>query len=190
MQVRDQRRLEFIGTRTRPLAVTGDGVDFTVMRQVAERLRQRPARYGVSGEALVEQANGRFQTQVRKIQIKARQIRRHTQTFIDVHQIRQATDVEVFVGFETLFNAAAGDKQTALHIARTPACRGVHKNLLNAWQRGEGDFTQHAFVSGDITPAHNRQGFALQLFFNDAACGSGEFRIFIQEEHPDGVVFC
>ena len=190
MQIRDKRRLEFIGTRTRPLAVTGDGVDFTVMRQVAERLRQRPARYGVSGEALVEQADGRFQTQVRKIQIKARQIRRHTQTFIDVHQIRQATDVEVFVGFETLFNAAAGDKQTALHIARTPACRGVHKNLLNAWQRGEGDFTQHAFVSGDITPAHNRQGFALQLFFNDAACGSGEFRIFIQEEHPDGVVFC
>ena len=181
MQVRDKRRLEFIGTRTRPLTVTGNGVDFTVMRQIAERLRQRPARYGVSGEALVEQANGRFQTQVRKIQIKARQIRRHTQTFIDVHQIRQATDVEVFVGFETLFNAAAGDKQTALHIAWTPACRGVHKNLLNAWQRGEGDFTQHAFVSGDITPAHNRQGFALQFFFNDAACGSGEFRIFIQE---------
>ncbi len=190
MQVRDKRCLEFISTRTRPLAVTGDGVDFTVMRQIAERLRQRPARYGVSGEALVEQANGRFQTQVRKIQIKARQIRRHTQTFIDVHQIRQATDVEVFVGFETLFNAAAGDKQTALHIAWTPACRGVHKNLLNAWQRGEGDFTQHAFVSGDITPAHNRQGFALQFFFNDAACGSGEFRIFIQEEHPDSVVFC
>lgn len=98
---------------------------------VAERLRQRPARYGVSGEALVEQADGRFQTQVRKIQIKARQIRLHTQTFIDVHQIRQATDVEVFVGFETLFNAAAGDKQTALHIARTPACRGVNENLLN-----------------------------------------------------------
>ncbi|CSP57207.1 Uncharacterised protein [Shigella sonnei] len=88
MQIRDKRRLEFIGTRTRPLAVTSDGVDFTVMRQIAERLRQRPARYGVSGEALVEQANGRFQTQVRKIQIKARQIRRHTQTFIDVHQIR------------------------------------------------------------------------------------------------------
>ena len=137
----------------------------------------------------MEQANGRFQTQVRKIQIKARQIRRHTQTFINIDQIRQATDVEVFVGFETLFDAAAGDKQTALHIARTPACRSVNENLLNVGQRGEGDFTQHAFVSGDITPAHNRQRFALQLFFNDAACGSGELRIFIQEEHPDGVVF-
>lgn len=66
MQVRDQRRLEFIGTRTRPLAVTSDGVDFTVMREVAERLRQRPARYGVSGKALVKQADGRFQTQVRE----------------------------------------------------------------------------------------------------------------------------
>ena len=138
----------------------------------------------------MEQADGRFQAQVRKIQVEARQIRRHTQTFIDIDQIRQATDVEVFICFETLFDAAAGDKQTALHIARTPACRSVNENLLNVGQRGEGDFTQHAFVSGDITPAHNRQGFALQLFFNDAACGSGEFRIFIQEEHPDGVVFC
>ena len=91
---------------------------------------------------------------------------------------------------ERLLGTAAGDKQTALHIARTPACRSVNENLLNVGQRGEGDFTQHAFVSGDITPAHNRQGFALQLFFNDAACGSGEFRIFIQEEHPDSVVFC
>lgn len=71
MQVRDQRRLEFIGTRTRPLAVTSDGVDFTVMREVAERLRQRPARYGVSGKALVKQADGRFQTQVREVRRSA-----------------------------------------------------------------------------------------------------------------------
>ena len=108
----------------------------------------------------MEQADGRFQAQVRKIQVEARQIRRHTQTFIDIDQIRQATDVEVFICFETLFDAAAGDKQTALHIARTPACWGVNENLLNARQRGEGNFTQHAFVGGDITPADNRQGFA------------------------------
>ncbi len=60
VQVRDQRRLEFIGTGAGPLTVAGDGVDLAVMRQVAERLRQRPAWNGVGGEALVEQANGRF----------------------------------------------------------------------------------------------------------------------------------
>ena len=72
LEIRDQRRLEFIGTGACPLAVAGDGVDFAVVRQVAERLRQRPARHGVGGEALVEQANGRFQAQVRQIEIEAR----------------------------------------------------------------------------------------------------------------------
>ena len=74
MQVRDQRGLELIGTGAGPLAVTGDGVDLTVVRQVAERLSQRPAWNGVGGEALVEQANGRFQTQVRQVQVEARQV--------------------------------------------------------------------------------------------------------------------
>ena len=57
MEIRDQRRLKFIGTCAGPLTVTGDGVDLTVVRQVAERLRQRPAWYGVGGEALMEQTD-------------------------------------------------------------------------------------------------------------------------------------
>ncbi len=131
------------------------------MRQVAERLRQRPTWHGVSGKALVEQADGRFQTQIRKIQVEARQIRRHTQTFINVDQVRQAAYVEIFVVLQAFFNASAGDKQTALHITRTPARRSVDKNLLNTRQGGEGDFTEHAFIGGHIAPADNRQGFLL-----------------------------
>ena len=131
------------------------------MRQVAERLRQRPARHGIGGEALVEQANGRFQTQIRQVQVEARQIRRHTQTFIDVHQVRQATNVEVFIVLKAFLNAATGDKQAAFHIPGTPARRRVNKNLLNTWQGGEGDFTEDTFVGRHIAPAHNRQGFPL-----------------------------
>ena len=67
MQIGDQRSLEFIGTGAGPLAVTGNGIDFTIVRQIAERLRQRPARHGIGGEALVEQADGGFQTQVREV---------------------------------------------------------------------------------------------------------------------------
>ncbi|MNS92077.1 hypothetical protein D3C72_1261970 [compost metagenome] len=169
MQIRDQRGLELIGTRTRPLAVTSDGVDLTVVRQVAERLSQRPARNGVSGEALVEQANGRFQTQVREVQVEARQVSRHTQTFIDVHQVREATDVELFIFLQTFFDTATGNKQTAFHIAWTPASRRIHKNLFNTRQRGEGDFTEHPFIGWHIAPADNRQGFALKFFFDNAA---------------------
>ncbi len=169
MQIRDQRGLEFISTGACPLAVTGNGVDLAVVRQIAEWLSQRPARYGVGGEALVEQANGRFQAQVRQVQVKARQICRHTQTFIDVNQVREATDVELFIFLEAFFDTTTRDKQTAFHIAWTPACRGVNKNLFNTWQRGEGDFTEHPFVGRHIAPANNRQGFLLKFFFYDAA---------------------
>ena len=169
VQIRDQRGLEFIGTCASPLAVTGDGVDFAVVRQIAERLSQRPAWYGVGGEALVEQANSRFQTQVRQVQVEARQVSRHTQTFIDVHQVREATNVELFIVLQAFFNAATGDKQTAFHITWTPTRRRVDKDLLDTRQRGEGDFTEYPFVSGHVAPANDRQGFALKFFFDDAA---------------------
>ena len=110
MQIRDQRGLELIGTGAGPLAVAGDGVDFTVVRQVTERLRQRPARHGVGGEALVEQADSRLQAQVREVQVEARQIRRHTQTFINVDQVRQAANVKIFIFLQTLFDTTARDE--------------------------------------------------------------------------------
>ena len=161
MQIRDQRGLELIGTGARPLAVARDGVDFTVVRQIAERLRQRPARHGVGGEALVEQADGRFQTQVCQVQVEARQICRHTQTFIDIDQIRQATDVEVFVLQEAFFDTTTRDEQATLHITRTPARRGVNKNLLDTRQGGKGYFTENTFVGWHVAPAYDRQGLLL-----------------------------
>ena len=90
---------------------------------------------------------------------------------------------------EALFDAAAGDKQAAFHIAWAPARRGVNENLLYTRQRGEGDFTEYTFVGGHIAPANNRQGFTLQFFFYNMAGGSGQFRILIQEQHPNGIVF-
>ncbi len=127
----------------------------------------------------MEQADGRFQTQVRQVQVEARQVSRHTQTFIDVDQIRQATDVKVFVFLVAFFDTAAGDKQTAIHITRTPSRRGVNKNLLNSRQGGEGDFTEYAIVGRHFAPADDRQGFTLQLFFNNATALRRKFRILI-----------
>ena len=109
----------------------------------------------------MEQADCRLQTQVREVQVEARQVSRHTQTFVNVHQIRQAANVEIFIFLQTLFNAATGDEQTAFHIARAPACRGVNKNLFNTGQRGEGDFTENPFVGRHFAPADDGQGFTL-----------------------------
>ncbi len=81
-----------------PIGVTGDGVDFTVMRQVAERLRR-----GQRGTVLVEKRWWNRQMAdpdagPQDPDKSAADPPAYTD-FIDVHQIRQATDVEVFVGF-------------------------------------------------------------------------------------------
>lgn len=86
LQIGDQRRRKFVAARLGPLAVAGDGVDLAVVGQIAKRLRQRPARAGVGGEALVEDADGRLHTDVGEIQIEARQVHRHAQPFIDGDQ--------------------------------------------------------------------------------------------------------
>ena len=187
LQIRDQRRLEFISTCARPLAVAGDGVDFAVVRQVAERLRQRPAWHGVGGKTLMEQADGRFQTQVRQIKIETGQIRRHAQAFIDRHQIREAAYIKAVV-LDALLDTAARDKQAAFHIAWAPTGRGVNENLFNTRQGGEGNFTQNVRVGRHFTPANNRQRFVLQLFFYNAAAGTGFLFVLAEEHHANGVV--
>ncbi|EWC63630.1 hypothetical protein UO65_1037 [Actinokineospora spheciospongiae] len=53
-QVRGQQRL----AGAHPVAVAADGVDLAVVRDVAERVRQRPRREGVGGEAGVHQRDG------------------------------------------------------------------------------------------------------------------------------------
>ncbi len=191
LQIGDQRRIEFVGARARPLPVTGDGVDFAVVRHIAERLRQRPARYGIGREALMEQADSRFQTQVRQIEIEARQVGRHTQAFVDIDLVREATDIKCFIVglFNALFRAAARHIKATLHIARTPAGRGVNKELLNARHRGEGDLSQYVLIDGHVAPADHREGFTDHFLFHNAAARLSLFFIMAQEQHAHGVIF-
>ncbi len=78
----------------------------------------------------------------------------HTQTFIDVHQIRQATDVEVLSASRRFsMRRRAINRRRSIRVdASLP---GRSQKFAQCVAEREGDFTQHAFVSGDITPAHN-----------------------------------
>ena len=105
----------------------------------------------------MEQADRRFHTQIRQIEIKARQIGRHAQAFIDIDLIRETADIELFVAqrFDTLFNTATRHIKAALHIPGTPAGWRINKDLFNAGQRGEGDFTQYFLIGRHIAPAND-----------------------------------
>ncbi len=100
--------------------------------------------------------------------------------FIDVHQIRQATDVEVFVGFER-FSMRRRAINRRRSISRGRRLPGRSQKFAQCVAERRGRFTQHAFVSGDITPAHNRQRFACSsssTMRRAAAASSGSlFRI-------------
>ncbi len=131
------------------------------MRQIAERLRQRPA-----GTVLVEKRWwNRQMADSRRSPQDPDKSAADPSAYTDlyrVHQIRQATDVEVFVGFETLLmRRRAINRRRSISRGRQPAGRSQKFAQCVAERRGR--FHPAAFVSGDITPAHNRQGFALQF---------------------------
>jgi hypothetical protein len=80
--------------RTRPVTVALHGVDFTVVRQEAERLRQLPLRPGIGGEALVEYRQAGFKTRVVQVQEELGQVFRGHQAFVGQGVRRQRGQVE------------------------------------------------------------------------------------------------
>ena len=149
----------FIRPRACPSSVAGNGVDFAVVCQIAERLRQLPTRLGVGRKTLVKQADGRLHTQVAQIEIKLGQVFRHTQTFVNHGLIGKTANIEIGV-LNPLFDAAAGHKQAALQILRAPARRRVDKHLLNLRHISQRNRTQYRRISRHLAPRGNTQRFA------------------------------
>ena len=77
-----------------PAAIGADGIDFAVVRDVAEGLGELPRRAGVGGVALMENGEGRGEIRSGEIGIKRAQLERSEQTFIDEHARRERTEVK------------------------------------------------------------------------------------------------
>ena len=94
-----------------PVAVAGDGVDLAVVGEQAKGLGQRPARHGVGGEALVEDADRAFQFRIGQVGKEAGQVGGHHQPLVDHHALAEAGDVEVGINGQPFFDLAPGDEQ-------------------------------------------------------------------------------
>ena len=99
LDVRNLGALELLGARHRPLAVAGNRVDLAVVREIAERVAQRPLRQGVGRETLMEHAHRGFERRVRQVRIEIRQKLRHHQALVDDHAARQRGHIELGVTF-------------------------------------------------------------------------------------------
>ena len=109
--VGQQSRGKGVAARLGPVAITADGVDFAVMGQIAERLRQPPLRQGIGGEALMEQTDRGLQPLVAEVGIEHRQVGRHHQPLVADQPTRQRRRVvDRIAGLDALAGAAAGDE--------------------------------------------------------------------------------
>ena len=70
LQLRQGDRVHQGLTGPHPVLVTAGGVDLTVVCHVAERMRQRPGREGVGGEARVHDGQGRLHPLVLQVEVE------------------------------------------------------------------------------------------------------------------------
>ena len=152
--------------RPRPAAVAGNGVDLAVVRQVAEGLRQRPARRGVGGEALVHNDAGAGHRRVHQVREQQRQ------PLGDHHRLeaegirRERDDVAGVVVAQCERGAAAGQEQRAAEFGVGQRGGRRDEELFDVRTTGIGDGSAGVEVQRYAPPAGDDQA-AL-------ACGVGD----------------
>ncbi len=186
-EIRQQFVGELQAARLGPVAVTGDGVDFAVVRKKAERLSQPPLRHGVGGETLVEHADRGREALVTQVRVELGQVGRHHQAFVDDVLVREAADIEGAVVGQCDFGAAAGEEQLDAELTLVEALAG-NEYLFNARQTLERQLPENAGIHRNLTPAN--QGKPLRLDFL-AQLSTSAIRlagVLIEEDHANRIL--
>jgi hypothetical protein len=177
--------------RLRPGAIAGDGVDLAVMGQHAERLRQRPARAGIGGEALVEHRHAAFELRALQVRVQLRQPRRQHHALVADAVGGQADDVERRHVLQALGGATAGQEQPAAEGFRRRSCafdvdqrRGEH--LFDARHVAARGAAAGFGVDRHGAPAGDRQLHFGQRLAQGIAAARGFGFVMRQEHQPGG----
>ena len=135
----------------------------------------------------MEHANCGLQRGVIQIGVKPLQIRRHDQTFVGHHPIRQTADGEIRIACQRHLGASARGEQLAEAVLVVNAA-GVHKHLFDARQLIQRDLATDAFVDRNFAPAKYRQPFRSQCGLHGLAGCLLQRLITTKEEHADRVM--
>ena len=173
--------------RLSPVTVAGDGVDFTVVRQEAEWLRQRPLRQGVGGEALVEHADRGLQALVTQVRVELLQVRRHHQTFVDDGLRREAADVMLGIGGIGHRRATTGTEQLDGEVLVTQAFT-TDEHLFNLRQTLQRQTAEHAGINWHFAPADQLQAGGEDFAIHVLAGRAGFALVLVEENHADCVL--
>ena len=172
--------------RLHPVAVAEQRVDLAVVRDVAERLRERPVRQRVRREALVEERDRGDRALVREVRVEARQLRRDHQPLVDDRARRHRDDVAVELALaERTLGAAPRQVEPALELGAVEALRPAQQQLLDAGQRVQRETAQDRRVVRHGAPADGLDAEALGRVLEHGARRGAGVLVLRQEAHRD-----
>ena len=155
-----------------PVLVARDGVDLTVVSDPAERVRQRPRRERVGGEARVDQAQCALDTIVLQVEVETLELRGGEHALVDERLAGQAGEVHGLAtratlagafGAEFVLGALTHHVCTTLEIhAGVLVTLGADEDLTERRHRVARQCAQRGVVGSDLAPAEN-----LQALFDD-----------------------
>ena len=172
--------------------VAAQRIDFAVVGDHAERLRQPPAWEGVRAVPLVDHRQGRHHVGVGQVGVVVEELRRQEHPLVDNRLARQRGDVEG-VGRDAQVDprpplgplAAAEQPPFELLAAETLA---AHEDLADDRFGTAGDVAQGAVVAGHVAPAEHFQAFAFQGLGQDLFARAADGGVAGQEEDAGAVM--
>ena len=139
--------------RAHPAAIGADRIDFAIVRDETERLRELPRRAGIRGIALVKNREGRDEIRACKIRVEGAKLQRREQAFINERSRRERTKINA--GECARFDALAHQEKLAFQIGRR--IFGDEKTLADQRQRGQGARAEQGGIGGHFAPAETAQ---------------------------------
>ncbi len=146
----DQVGVEHRLAGAHPVAVALDGVDLTVVGDVAVGVRQRPRREGVGGEARVHQRDGRHVALVRQVGEERLDLLRGQHALVDGGPAGERGEVDVGLVLGPLAEREGGPVELD---ARQVA--GAHEELGEVGHHGPGGGPGVPRVDGHVAPAEH-----------------------------------
>ena len=167
----EARRLPHLAARLRPAAIAFDGVDLAVVGEQAEGVRQRPARQGVGGEALVEHHRARGQVVALQVGKERGQLVRQDHALVADRVRGQRHHVEIAGALvrqrlaQALLGTAARQEQRQRESVVVLALAGIDEKLFDARQRVLRQLPADRIIDRQNTPSPQRGAGAGQFFF-------------------------
>ncbi len=187
-------RFHVMPARIHPIDVAAYRIDFSVMAEKAERLREAPGGEGIGRKPLMEQRDGGGEIGVLEIQVELRQIRRQHHALVHHGPGRHGNDVEIaprrlVLIPKRVMGLLSNDIELALESVRVRCLRPpLNQHLTDDRLRLLDAFPQHAVVDRNIAPADQHLPFTGNRRFDRFHREVALRGVVRQKDHAYGVV--